>query len=203
MISKPPMDERLCRIMTHDAMRYTRVAIVLHWAIAALILTNIGVGLVMEGLPQPQKALAVPFHISCGMTVLALTVLRLLWRFTHKPPPFSPDLAPWERHAAHAAHALLYILMIGMPLVGWAIISAHPPRPQGAASLWGFIRLPAISPISHLADPEQKAAHGTFASAHSIGGWILMATLVLHIAGALKHQWIDRHAELARMGVGR
>jgi cytochrome b561 len=189
--------------MTHDSQRYSRVAIALHWTIAALILVNIGIGLVMEGLTPPQKGIVVPFHISCGMTVLALTVLRILWRMTHRPPPFSAHLAPWERHAAHTAHALLYVLMIAMPLIGWAIISAHPPRPQGAASIWGFIRLPALSPISHLADPEQKAAHGTFVSAHSIGGWILMGVLVLHIAGALKHQWIDRHPELARMGIGR
>ena len=189
--------------VTQNALRYTRVAITLHWAIAALILVNIAVGLVMEGLPQPQKGVAVPFHISCGMTVLALTILRVLWRLTHKPPPLAEDLMPWERHAAHTAHALLYVLMIAMPLIGWAIISAHPPRPQGAASLWGFIRLPAISPISHLADPEQKAAHGTAVTAHSVGGWILMGVLLLHIAGALKHQWIDKHPELARMGIGR
>ena len=189
--------------MTQNALRYTRIAITLHWAIAALILVNIAVGLVMEGLPQPQKSIAVPFHISCGMTVLALTIVRVLWRLTHKPPPFAPDWAPWERHAAHTAHGLLYVLMIAMPLIGWAIISAHPPRPQGAASIWGFIRLPALSPISHLAEPQQKAAHGTAVTAHSFGGWILMGVLVLHIAGALKHQWIDRHPELARMGIGR
>ena len=189
--------------MTRNALRYTRVAITLHWAMAALILVNIAVGLSMEGLPPPQKGFAVPFHISCGMTVLALTVVRVLWRLTHEPPPLAANLAPWEHHAAHTAHALLYLLMIAMPLIGWAIISAHPPRPQGAASLWGFIRLPALSPISQLADPAQKAAHATAVSAHTVGGWILVGVLVLHIAGALKHQWIDRHPELARMGIGR
>jgi cytochrome b561 len=183
--------------------RYSTVAITLHWAIAALVLTNIAVGFVMEGLAPPLKAVAVPFHFSCGMTVLALTALRVLWRLTHKPPPLSAGLRPWERMAAHGAHALLYLLMIAMPLIGWSIISAHPPRAEGAAQIWGYLRLAALSPISHLADPAQKAAHGIFVDAHVAGGWILVAVLTLHVAGALKHQWIDREPALARMGIGR
>jgi cytochrome b561 len=76
------------------AIRYSTVAIVLHWAIAALILLNIAVGFVMEGLSPPLKAAVVALHFSCGMTVLALTVLRLLWRLTHRPPPLSAGCAP-------------------------------------------------------------------------------------------------------------
>jgi len=189
--------------MPQRGTRYSTVAITLHWAIAALILLNIAVGFVMEGLPPPLKAVAVPFHFSCGMTVLALTALRVLWRLTHKPPPLSAGLRPWERMAAHGAHTFLYLLMIAMPLIGWSIISAHPPRAEGAAQIWGFLRLPALSPISHLAGPAQKAAHGIFVDAHVTGGWILVGVLALHIAGALKHQWMDRESALARMGIGR
>lgn len=189
--------------MFKERARYSAVAIVLHWTIAALILANIGVGFVMEGLPRPMKEVLVPLHISSGITILLLTVARVLWRLTHRPPPFSPHLAAWERAAAHTVHALLYGLMIGMPLVGWSIISAHPPRAAGAATIWGLIRLPAIAPISHLDEAAQKAAHQFWVSAHSAGGWLLCALLALHIAGALKHQWMDGHPELARMGVGR
>jgi cytochrome b561 len=189
--------------MTESRLRYTTVAIALHWTIAALILANIGIGFFMEGLARPLKDTVVPLHFSIGITVLALTVARLLWRLTHRPPPLPPGMAWWERMAAHGTHALLYALMLGMPLIGWCIISAHPPRPQGAAAIWGLLRLPAIAPISNLADPAQKAAHGVFVDAHSAGAWILVAALVLHVAGALKHQWIDRHDELARMGIGR
>jgi cytochrome b561 len=82
----------------------------------------------MEGLPRPMKEVVVPLHISSGITILLLTVARVLGRLTHRPPPFSPHLAARERAAAHTVHALLYLLMIGMPLVGWSIISAHPPR---------------------------------------------------------------------------
>jgi cytochrome b561 len=136
--------------MSHQGLRYTTVAILLHWAMAMLILLNIGIGLVMEGLTPPLKAIAVPFHFSCGMTVLVLAVLRILWRVTHRPPA-----------------------------------------------------LPAIPPLSNLADAAQKTAHGRFVDAHAAGGWILIGMLVLHVAGALKHQCFDRQAELARMGVGR
>jgi cytochrome b561 len=186
----------------HD-QRYTGIAIALHWAIAFLILANIAVGFVMEGLGPRWKPLALAFHFSSGITVLALTLVRIGWRLTHRPPDFAAGVKAWERSAAHLAHALLYALMILMPILGWSIISAHPPRPQGAATLWGFLRLPALPPVSHLAEPAQKEAHGLFVSAHSVGAWILAGILLLHVAGALKHQWMDRHAELARMGIGR
>jgi len=189
--------------VSNDALRYTTVAIVLHWAIAALILLNIGIGFLMEGLAQPLKAIAVPFHFSCGITILLLTAMRVAWRLTHRPPPMAAQMAPWERAAAHAVHGLLYLLMMAMPLIGWSIISAHPPRPEGAARIWGVLRLPAIPPISHLGTAAQKAAHGLFVNAHAAGGWILTGLLVLHVAGALKHQWFDRRPELARMGIGR
>jgi len=189
--------------MTGQGLRYTTVAIALHWTIAVLILSNLATGSVMEGFAQPLKAAAVAFHISSGITVLVLTGFRLLWRLTHRPPPLPAQLAPWERAAAHAAHWLLYVLMIAMPLIGWSIISAHPPRPQGAATIWWMLGLPAIGPISNLADDAQKAAHAFFVSAHTVGGWLLAGTLALHVGGALKHEWFDRHAGLARMGIGR
>jgi cytochrome b561 len=194
---------RTCEAVMGSALRYTTVAIVLHWSIAALILFNIAIGLGMEGLPRPLKDIATLLHFSCGITVLALTALRIFWRLGHQPPPLVANLAPWERAAAHAAHGLLYVLMIAMPLTGWSIISAHPPRPQGAAMIWGLLGLPAIAPISHLEEAAQKAAHSLFVNSHVIGGWILICTLILHVAGALKHQWFDREAELARMGIGR
>jgi cytochrome b561 len=189
--------------MTVSQPRYSAIAIALHWSIAVLILLNMAIGFVMEGLGAPLKAAVVPLHFSCGITVLALSCLRVGWRLTHRPPALPADFARWERAAAHSAHALLYVLMIVMPILGWCIISAHPPRPEGAASIWGLIRLPAISPIAQLGGAAQKQAHGWFVDAHCAGGWILAGILVLHIAGAFKHQWIDGRAGLGRMGIGR
>jgi cytochrome b561 len=187
----------------HSSQRYTTVAITLHWSIAILILFNLGVGFFMEGFKPPLRDIIVPLHISSGMTVLALTALRLGWRLTHPPPPLPAEMAAWERRAAHAAHGIIYFLMLAMPLTGWAIISAHPPRPGAGPMIWGLLHLPPIPPVSHLAAPAQKAAHESFVQIHSIGGWIYAALVALHVAAAVKHQFYDRHAQFARMGVGR
>jgi cytochrome b561 len=186
-----------------NPLRYTSVAIALHWSIAALIVFNLSVGFFMEGFADPLKNIVVPLHISSGITVLVLTLLRILWRLTHRPPPLPAEMARWERVAAHGAHALLYVLMLAMTLTGWSIISAHPPNPHGGPKYWGLFHLPPIPVISHLQLTVQKAAHERFVQLHSVGAWIFLGLVSLHIAAALKHQFVDRQAELERMGLGR
>jgi cytochrome b561 len=183
--------------------RYTMVAIVLHWSIAILILFNLGVGFFMEGFKPGLRGIIVPLHISSGITVLILTAVRLGWRLTHSPPPLHAETQAWERRVAHAAHGIVYFLMLAMPATGWAIISAHPPRPGAGPTIWSLLRLPPISPISRLDASVQKAAHESFVQVHSIGGWIFVALLTLHVAAAVKHQFYDRHAQFSRMGLGR
>jgi cytochrome b561 len=189
--------------VTHSDQRYTMVAIMLHWSTAILILFNLSVGFFMEGFEPGLRGIIVPLHISSGITVLALTAFRLGWRLTHPPPSFHAEIAAWERGIAHAAHGTIYFLMIVMPVTGWAIISAHPPpRPGAGPMIWGLLRIPPIAPIARLDASVQKAAHDTFVQVHSIGGWIFVALLALHIAAALKHQFHDRYAQFARMKVG-
>lgn len=220
--------------------RYTRVAMILHWTIAALILFNLSVGFFMEGWPAPFRFLVILMHISAGMTVLALTVVRVIWRILHQPPPYPTEMRPWERNTAHFVHLLLYAAMVLMPLTGWAIISANPPpgspgaayraqqrqaemaapRPAGQAppaapaapnrlpSVWGVIPLPMIAPLARLGEqpegvPSQRRLHEDFVHYHGLGGFLLIGLLLLHVAGALKHQFIDRQPELQRMGLGR
>jgi cytochrome b561 len=185
-----------------DYQRYTRVAIALHWAIAVCILFNLSLGFFMEGFKQPLRGTVVGLHVSSGITALTLTVVRLIWRLGHEPPPFPAEMALWERAAAHAGHWFIYFMMFAMPLTGWSIISAHPPRPGAGAMIWGTLLLPPISKISHLEPTTQKAAHETFVQLHTIGGWIFLALLLLHVGAALKHQFYDRQAEFARMGIG-
>jgi hypothetical protein len=124
--------------------RYTRVAIFLHWAIAAFIVFNLCIGFFMESWPLPIRFVALMLHVSSGLTVLALTVARVAWRLLNDPPPYPAGMKPWERHTAHFAHFLLYAAMVLMPLTGWAILSAHaPPGSRGAAVEFA---LPARSP---------------------------------------------------------
>lgn len=187
-----------------DKLRYTKVAIALHWMIAALIIFNLALGFFMEGFAPELKRIIIPLHISSGLTVLVLTVLRIVWRLTHRPPPFVDELSAWERGAAHTVHGLLYVLMLVMPLTGWAFVSANQPRPDGSTGsmLWGLVHWPAISALSQLEVSAQKEVHDSLVTAHAIGGWLMIGLLVLHIAAALKHQFYDRQAEFARMGIG-
>jgi cytochrome b561 len=223
--------------------RYTRVAMVLHWAIAAFIVFNLSIGFFMESWPLPIRFVALMLHVSSGLTVLALTVVRVAWRLLNDPPPYPAGMKPWERHTAHFAHFLLYAAMVLMPLTGWAILSAHaPPGSRGAAAefafmppsvqgpkagaappaamsqrpsgppptlkVWNLVPMPMIGPISAIGKEPggvapQHALHEEFVAWHSVGGYLLLGLLILHIAGALKHQFIDRQSEFARMGIGR
>lgn len=210
--------------MTNEAaarLRYTNVAIFLHWAIAILILFNLFTGFFHHAVPKAVFA----FHISSGVTILALTVIRIIWRLTHRGPPFLP-MAKWEKGLAHIVHFLLYCAMLLAPLTGWAMISAHVDRPPAAAvqkdaapqpgpppkprqtMIWGLFPLPKLGPVAHLANGPDgavriKQAHDLFEERHETIGWIFLGLLVLHLAGALKHQFIDRERELARMGIGQ
>jgi len=223
--------------------RYTRVAIFLHWAIAAFIVFNLCTGLFMEGWPPPIRFLVLMLHASSGLTVLALTVARVVWRLVNEPPPYPAGMKPWERHAAHFAHFLLYAAMVLMPLTGWAILSAHsppgsrgalvefsaprvglpgvkpgaappgavaarPPGPPPTLKIWNLVPMPKIAPIEAVGTEPggvapQRVLHDEFVQWHSVGGFLLMGLLALHILGALKHQFIDRQSEFARMGIGR
>ena len=205
-------------------LRYTNVAILLHWAIAALILFNLATGLSFAYVPDAVADALVPIHISSGITVLALTLVRIAWRLTHRPPPLLP-MARWERALAGTNHVLLYIAMIALPMTGWAMISAHPSAPPapvpgapaGTAApnptphqtlIWGMLPLPKLAPIAKLGEgPGGEArlheTHEAFEARHYYGGLALLALFLLHVTGALKHQFVDRRRELGRMGVGR
>jgi cytochrome b561 len=223
--------------------RYTRVAIVLHWAIAAFIVFNLCIGFFMQSWPPPIRFIALMLHVSSGMSVLALTVARVVWRLLNDPPPYPVGMKPWERHTAHFAHFLLYAAMLLMPLSGWAILSAHsPPGSRGAAvelamfplmhtgvkpgaappeampalppgppptmKVWNLVPMPSIAPIEAIGrEPggvaPQHVLGDEFVEWHSVGGYLLLGLLILHVAGALKHQFIDRQSEFARMGIGR
>ncbi|WCT75109.1 cytochrome b [Sphingomonas naphthae] len=221
-------------LMTTDT-RYTKVAIALHWAIAALILCNLALGFFMEGFEQPLRGFVIQTHISSGITVLLLSIVRIVWRLTHRPPPFAPGTRGWEKGLAHLVHFLLYVAMVLMPLSGWALISANPPPPPpgqieaapapvpggaapaaaapkarrgGPTKLWWVIPWPKIGPIQRMGTTpqgiaEQKLLHDTLVERHMQIAWIIIALLVLHVGGALKHQFVDGQAEFARMGIGR
>ena len=177
--------------------RYTAVAITLHWLLALAIVGMFGVGLYMTDLPvSPLRIKLYNWHKWAGVTFLALTVLRLLWRVTHRPPALpvavSQAMPVWQTQAYHATHTLMYVLFFVVPLAGWAYSSA-----AGFPIVWfGQIALPDL-----LAKDEALA--DLIKPLHELSAFALMGLAALHMAAALKHHWVDRDGLLQRMLPGR
>jgi cytochrome b561 len=167
--------------------RYTRVAIALHWTIALLIIVNLAIGLFHETLFRG----GIPLHKSIGMLVLLLSIVRLIWRLTHRPPPLPASVKRWEKGLAHGVHWLLYALMILIPLSGWVFTSASPKRHP--LEFFGLFPLPMF-PIA-----QDKGVSHVVAERHEQLAWAMIALLVLHIGAALKHRFLDRDRTLDRM----
>ena len=181
------------------ALRYTRTAMLLHWIVAVLIIGNVVIGLAADSLPDEWVRPAVDTHKSIGITVLGLAILRILWRFAHRPPAMPEGYSPLERLGAHAAHWALYVLIFALPISGWMHDSAWNGGATHPFRLFGLIpwfRIPALADL----DPATKDhLHAVLFAWHVWFGYALYALLALHILGALKHQFWDHEPELQRM----
>jgi cytochrome b561 len=170
-----------------EAARYTRVAVALHWIIAALIVLNLLLGLFHDDFAKASRASVMMIHKSTGFTVLALSLARLAWRLTHRPPAPYAALRPWERMLAAATHWLFYVLMIALPLSGW-ILSSGGGR---ATRYFGTFSIPPLG--------VSKVTGRTFGDVHEWLGWTILLLLVLHVAGALKHHFAGPRDYIGRM----
>ena len=177
-----------------DADSYGVVAIAFHWLLALAIVGSFSIGLYMDGLPfSPLRLRFFNWHKWAGITILALSAARLLWRLANRPPEL-PDkvlaaMPAWQRHAHRATHVVLYVFFFAVPLSGWAYSSA-----AGFPIVWfGVLPLPDWVPVNkELADVLLKPLHQTFAFA-------LATLVVLHVMATLKHQFVDRDGLLLRM----
>jgi cytochrome b561 len=179
--------------------RYTRLAMLFHWVVAALIVINVALVLSVDSLPDTFERPIINLHKSIGLTVLGLAIMRLLWRLTHPAPAYPPNYAPWERKLAHAAHIILYLLIFLMPITGWIHDSAWKGAAANPLNLYGVIPWFRIGFIAHQDPATKEQIHSLFSAIHSSLAYVLYAMVAVHIAGALKHQFIDREAELQRM----
>ncbi|MDO7834039.1 YceI family protein [Sphingobium sp. HBC34] len=170
--------------------RYNRAAIVLHWAIAALLAFQISVGWALEDLGARGFALY-QLHKSVGMTVLALTLARIAVRYW-KPRPAKLE-GGWQGALASGVHVGLYAFMLGAPLTGWALVSTA--KVKVPTLIFGTIPLP------HL--PLPAAAHGLAENGHGLLAWLGIALVALHVAGALRHHLLMRDGLIWRMVPGR
>lgn len=173
--------------------RYSNVAIFLHWLLALVVLCIFAVGAYMSDLPvSPLKLKLYNYHKWAGITFLALSVLRLLWRLTHRPPalPASIELAMpnWQNKAYHATHYALYALFFTVPLLGWAYSSAA----GFPVVLFGVLPLPDFMAVDKEFAKSIKEVHG-------IAAFSLIAMAALHIAAASKHHFFDKDGLINRM----
>jgi cytochrome b561 len=172
--------------------RYTRTAIALHWLIGLALVGVFCVGLYMADLPlSPQRLKLYNWHKWAGITILALSIVRLAWRLTHRPPADLP-MSDWQRRAAHWAHRALYVLFFAVPLAGWAYSSAA----GFPIVVFGVLPLPDFVPADKALAEAVKPLHETLA-------WMLALIVLVHVAGALKHHFVDRDGLLARMWPAR
>ena len=182
----------------NSSVRYGSVAMTFHWLIAALILTNIGLAWYFGTLKGADAIPPVQLHKSIGITVLILTLARIGWRFTSRPPPLPATMKRWEIWAARTSHFVFYLLMLGLPLSGWAMTSASPLIKVHPITLYGVVPWPAIPFPGASSDTLHDLRH-TLSTTHELLGWIAYAAIAIHVAAALKHQLIDRDDVLSRM----
>lgn len=176
----------------NTSVRYGSVAQFLHWAILALLVFQVTLGKIAHDLPVGfERLVLMSRHKSLGITILAIAVLRLLWRWVDRPPP--PLAMPrWQQVAASLNHWALYALLFALPLTGW-LMSSAANRP---VSWFGILQLPDfIAPDAGLKE--------VFEEAHEFLVNVLFALVALHVVAVLKHGFIDRDGLLGRMLPGR
>jgi cytochrome b561 len=164
--------------------RYSLPHIAVHWAMAALILIQLPVALYMgaqvEDSPAQDRIELV--HISLGLTILTLAVVRLALRLAFKPAPM-PMAPGWEATLARGAHVLMYVLIFAIPLTGWALKSFGP----NGVSMWGLVRFPSLPAFAGLPREVGYPVYGGIENAHILMAWLLVATVVLHVSGVVLH----------------
>jgi len=169
--------------------QYTGTAKVLHWLMALLIIGLFALGQYMSDLSMsPRKLLLYSWHKWVGVTVFFLLLVRIGWRVTHQPPALPEQMSKLQRLASHIGHALLYLLMLAIPISGWLMSSA-----KGYQTVW-FGMLPIPDMLG-----KDKQLGDALAELHGALNGLLMLIVVVHVLAALKHHFIDRDPVLRRM----
>jgi cytochrome b561 len=168
--------------------RYTRTAIALHWLMALMIFSAFPLGVYMHDLPlSPTKLQLFSYHKWLGITILIAAAARLAWRVTH-PAPAMLAMPRWQQVAAHGTHHLLYLLLFAIPLSGWLMSSA-----KGFQTVWfGVLPLPDLV-------GKNKELGDLLKEVHEMLNFGLLLLVGAHIAGALKHHFIEHDDTLRRM----
>ena len=167
--------------MTSVRKRFTPLQRLLHWLIAVCILAMLFIGVGMVSTVTRKFLPLIAFHKSLGIAILVLALIRLAVRLRYGAPALPADLPEPMKLAAYLSHYVLYALMIGMPLIGWAMLSAaaYP------VVVFGGVRLPAIL-------PQSDSLHTWLWGAHFYLAFAFFALVLMHVAAALFHALIRR-----------
>ena len=168
---------------------YPPTSKLLHWLIATSVLTTAPVAIAMGRVaPGPTQDSLYNLHKSLGVLILVLMILRLINRFIVGAPLADPGIEPWHKTMSATVHALLYVLLVAMPIVGWIANSAYgAPTP-----FFGLFTLPKL-----VADNEALAKQ--LFTLHTWAGFAVILLAGMHIGGALFHYVIRRDQVLQRM----
>jgi cytochrome b561 len=171
-----------------NRLHYGTTAKVFHWLIVALLLVQYPLGWLMPDIHRGMKpGDAMTYHISIGIVILALIVLRLAWRLSHLVAPDS-SLPPWQRVTSEAIHWLLYVLVLATTISGWLFASF-----RGWSISFFF-----LTPLPMLAS-ENSTALRMINHWHQIFEWALLILIGLHVAAALVHLFVFRNRVIQRM----
>jgi len=183
-------------------MTYTHVAVFIHWVTALLIIGLLAIGKFMTGLDEADtlRFTLTQWHKTFGILVLLLSCLRILWRLTHRAPAHPVHAPVWEKFCASISHFAFYVLILFLPLSGWAMASVSTLDIDTLLFnriLWPH--LPLIEWLSLNDTAARELWEHRFHHAHHVAGSVLIVLLLVHIAAALKHQFIDKDDVLRRM----
>jgi cytochrome b561 len=170
-----------------NRLHYGTPAKTLHWLIVALLLIQFPLGWFMPDVHAGPPGKAMSFHISFGITILALTLIRFVWRITHPVAPES-SLPPWQRISSEAVHWLLYVLVFATTITGWLFASFRG---------WS-IQYFYLIPLPMLASKNPDAIH-MMDGWHQIAEWALLVVIGIHVAIAFIHIFIYRDGVMQRM----
>ncbi|MDF1828143.1 MAG: cytochrome b [Legionellaceae bacterium] len=172
-----------------DVRAYSQGFKYLHWIVAVLVLGMLGFGFLLGYLPSAIKSTSYMLHKSTGLTILALMIVRVAWMVRIKKPAFPPEMARWEQILATGVQHSMYVFLFAMPLSGWLMATASNKIPV----YFGWFRVPFPGIL-----PDEALAHW-MREAHYVIAYILLGLIALHIAGALKHRFINQDDVLNSM----